>query len=745
MNNSKRFLPASWVMFLLILLGYTLYQLPQRQWISSITELLPQSEAWQQQLLGQLNSSRQLSLKLSGLPSAELRHAASQLQEQSASLVSWYQPGSILSELQQQYQQYQSLLVTPQALQQLENGQYLPLITAAWKRLYNPAPLLANALLQDPLLLTQQFLESQSGSKLTVQASWLESPVATDILLLGEVRVDPFDRKPASQLLQQLERQLEALKITWPQLQLDRSGVIFHAVNAADNASFEMQLYGSLSLLAILLLLWFSFRSLRSLWLATLILLPALLCGLAALLLIFDTPHVLCLVFATTLIGLAVDYSFHGMLAANQGRLVFSAMLPSLRLSLLTTLLGYLALFFLPFPLLQQMALFMLAGLVGAFITVWLLLPLLSPPGAMQHNQTVLAACNSLFRLYLRASPKAIWFSLTTLAGLSLTLLLLSGHFNDDVRLFNQSPASLMQQEAAVRTLDNSQWESRFLVILADNSEQALQAGQAITPLLQQWQQQGWLEAWQSINQQLPSARQQQQIQQLLEKAYQHPEVQAYLAQLQLSAPAALTEVLTAEQFSSPMTKQLIRLEQHTASVILLKNVSHPELLQQEVQRIPALYLLDPIADTNQSLLQLRQHLLSWVVLALTLSMTVLFWFRGLRTALATGLILTIATCSALLCSLMVQQHLNVFNLVAAILVLALALDYAVFFTSVLHKPDVIQAVILSAGTSCLAFGLLSFSQTPAVASFGITIFIGVALAAILAPLLAVVCKEETS
>ena len=104
---------------------------------------------------------------------------------------------------------------------------------------------------------------------------------------------------------------------------------------------------------------------------------------------------------------------------------------------------------------------------------------------------------------------------------------------------------------------------------------------------------------------------------------------------------------------------------------------------------------------------------------------------------------LLLAIGTALLLSQLIQQQLNIFNLIAALLVLALALDYGIFFTSALPHAEVLQAVLLSALTSGLAFGLLSFSQTPAIASFGLTVFVGVALACVLAPLLSVLVVRE--
>lgn len=743
MIKLRALLPGAWLATVLAMLLLLLWQLPQQQWRSSIAGLLPAAaEPWQQQLLEQVNSSRQISLALTGVPIAQLRQAASTLLENSAE-VQWHQPGKLLSTLQQHYQQHQSLLISDKAFRLLQQADYQPLVDAALQQLYSPVPLLDGALAQDPLLLTQQYISAQGREGVIPKANWLESRDGKAVILYGEIGVDPFDRIPAMQLVQTLEQQLDALQLSQPQLQLARSGVVFHAVHAAANASFEMQFYGGMSVVAILLLLWFSFRSLRPVWLATLVLLPAVICGLALLVLSFSQVHVLSMVFATTLIGLAVDYSFHAMLAANQGRLVFQAMLPSLALSLLTTVLGYLVLLLLPFALLQQVAVFMLAGLTAAFLSVWLWLPRWLTPGRMQNNRCLLNACSSVSQRLDKLQAHRVWYAAVPVAALLLAALVVSGRFSDDVRLFNQSPASLLQQEAQVRALGAQQWDSRFLVVLASNSQQALQAEQQLQLSLQQWQRQGWLTSWQSVSQQLPSVQHQAEGQQLLQLAYQSEPVRRYLIELGLSAPAPRSDWLLPDSFPSPVVQQLIKLDNYSAAIVLLSQVTQVAELQQAVQQLPGVYMLDPIADTNASLSALRSQLMIWLAVALALSIAVLAWRRGLKAALASGLMLLIATSAALLVSLALQQQLNVFNLIAAILVLALALDYAVFFTSALHKAEVIQAVALSAATSCLAFGMLSFSQTPAVASFGITVFCGVALSALLAPLLSVIRAKE--
>lgn len=737
-----------WLLAGVVVLAYLVMAIPAAHWSSNITAAIPGTgAAWQQQLIQQNNSSRHVSLLLSGASLPELQQAAAQLLAQPPPQLHWLEPGVALQQLQNLYQQHQALLASPEQLELLRRGQYQPLVDAAWQRLYSPAPLLANALPQDPLLLTQQRLEQQNNSNgLSLRQGWFELTQQGEpaLLLYASLAIDPFDRNNGSLVANALEQQLLHLQQQWPTLNVARSGVLFHAVIAAENASFEMQFYGGLSLTAILLLIWFSFSSWRPIVLALTTLSCASAFGLAAMLLIFEQPHVLGLVFATTLIGIAIDYSVHGMLAANQGHSAFRRMLPSLLLGLITTLFGYLALMFLPFPILNQVAVFMCAGLVAAFFTVKVLALFVLPANCMTVNRYLLRFCQVVSQSYCKASRKLVLIIGVITLILVSSALLLQVQFSDDVRLFNQSPTALLQQEQLVRSAGGQNWDSRFIVLLGDTTEQLLQQEQALQSLLLSWQQQGKLSAWQATVQRVPPLALQAELQQLLQQAYQSQPLQSYLQQLQLNAPPATSSRLTPDSFPSSVMQQIQPLNDKLVSVILLRNVELTTSDIQLLQQFPQTYWLDPIADTNSSLAHLRKQLSLWFALALTLAVVILIWQRGSRAAIGVVLMLTLAISSALLISLHIQQQLNIFNLIAALLVLALALDYGIFFTANLKHAEVVQAVLLSATTSCLAFGLLGFSKTPAIASFGLTVFLGVALACMLAPLLSIIVIKES-
>jgi predicted exporter len=89
----------------------------------------------------------------------------------------------------------------------------------------------------------------------------------------------------------------------------------------------------------------------------------------------------------------------------------------------------------------------------------------------------------------------------------------------------------------------------------------------------------------------------------------------------------------------------------------------------------------------------------------------------------------------ALLFTQLSLGHLNIFNLLAVLLILALAIDYVIFYQEHGLQRNTVLAITLSAISSALVFGVLALSVTPAVESFGLTVMFGILLVFLLAPL----------
>jgi predicted exporter len=70
----------------------------------------------------------------------------------------------------------------------------------------------------------------------------------------------------------------------------------------------------------------------------------------------------------------------------------------------------------------------------------------------------------------------------------------------------------------------------------------------------------------------------------------------------------------------------------------------------------------------------------------------------------------------------------NLFNVFALLLVLALGVDYGIFLRHGQHaRMTAILSVTLSACTTLIGFGMLAFSVTPFIRSIGLTLLCGIA------------------
>jgi len=746
-----------WLVMLMLCGAYLSRQLPERHWSSSITAAFPGSDAdWQRDLVANHSANRQIRLALTGLPEAQLAIVAAEFQQQNPEL-RWVTPQQHWQQLQAFYQRAAGYIATTAAHQHLAAAQYQSLTNSAWQQLLSPLPLADNVLERDPLLLSQAAMQhtatglSQQFQALTPAASWLKGRFEQlpFVLLQAELAIDPFDAELAVPLQAKLVQQLQLLQQQYPELRWHHSGLLFHAVKAATTAKTEMSWYGGLSMFAIVLLLWWVFASGKPLLLAVITLGSAGLAGLTAVVWFFESPHLLAFVFATTLIGVAIDYSFHGLLAVQQGPVFFRRMLPGLSLSLLSTLLGYTALLLLPLTILNQVAVFMLAGLTAAYLMVRFVYPVALAPQSMTIAASARCGANLLVRFWQRFNQRQAWMLFGTVAISSALLFLLLVKFSDDVRGFNQLDPTLQQHEQHIVKLSGQQWDNKFLLVSAETAEQLLVREGQLRPLLQAWQQQGLLRNWQAVSDWLPTIAAQQQLQQQLQLVYQSAVGQQFLQQLGVAVPQPLAQWLTATDLPDFVQQQLYtpvagKGAPAKVSVILLRGSTLGNTQLAQLSQLGFAQRFDPIEDASAKVAGVRQQLGIGLAVAVLAAILILVWYYGVKRAGAITLFLQIAVCSALNISLLLGQTLTLFHLVGVLLVVALALDYAIFFASKLAAAEVQLAVGLSAITSMLAFGMLAFSQTPVIAGFGLTILVGILVAVLTAPLLTRIGDLET-
>ena len=142
-------------------------------------------------------------------------------------------------------------------------------------------------------------------------------------------------------------------------------------------------------------------------------------------------------------------------------------------------------------------------------------------------------------------------------------------------------------------------------------------------------------------------------------------------------------------------------------------------------------------ADQVSNVLNELRKKLSWAgMVAVLLVASLLSYLLGFKRALYILSPPLVAATTALSISFYLLGSLNLFNVLAVYLIVALGLDYAVFYSFNSKSPDHTTnvGIHLSMFTSMLSFGLLSLSSTAAISSFGTTLGIGVLICFFLCP-----------
>jgi predicted exporter len=580
------------------------------------------------------------------------------------------------------------------------------------------------------------------------------------------LKIAGFSIKQSQQVNHQLLNIIQQIETTYG-VSITYSGVVFHTAYASEQAEFEISTFGFISLIGVIILILSVFRSLKPLLLSTITLSIAVLYGLTGIVIFFDELHLLTLVFAVTLIGIVIDYCFHRFVcdenadttikintdkssednkAATNYYVKPSIINKPLLLGFLTTVLGYFGLFYSPLALLSQVAVFMIFGLFGGLLTVTMLLPhvkwlsnitvmpwALNFAKKMQHRSILFVQQRKVINLGLLV---------VTLGGLFFAPL----NFNDDVRLLNSSPQLLIENEKKMANILNYKNNQR-IVVTANSIEKLLQRQeQAINQL----QQQPTL-IIKSIAGLLPSQQKQKLHYQMIKSASKQGVFNQGLAYIGLIDAVNEFQALTYLDFTSSQLSSLANLyitKFSTTDTDKMKpigdnftlwlDVSGDKLNQDNLLWLAQqndIRIFDKAAQVSTSLTTYRQNLFYLLAAAFVLVFLVLLVRYGIKQGVMGLLPIALSSIISLSLSQYILGQLNIFNLLALLLILALAIDYVIFYQEHGLVPRTCLAIMLSAISSALVFGMLAFSSTPAVQSFGLTVMFGIIAIFILAPL----------
>lgn len=745
----------AWLLLaLLLFMCLTLPFLFQRGQINtSILALLPDNpeqgvpEQLQQELISQLD--RQLIWLINSHQNTAAAAAWQQVLSTLPQLTSIR--GALDANEQNQWLNYLQLhapaLLDDQTLLRLEQGaeHY-----ARWvlSQFYSPfAGVSLRELQQDPLLLARSLHgASTSGQKFELQQDW---PVVRDesggawYLLQAELNISSYSIQQAQELTQELKQAKAQWLKDWPDSEILERGTLFYSSHASEQAQKDMRTLGSLTLLGVVLLIFLTFRSLLPLVLCVLSITAGVLSGVWAVLLVFGELHLLTLVMSVSVVGVTVDYVLYYLVerrthgAERSPNQSLSVTFPTLFSALLTTLLAYLLLALPPLPVFRQLAVFSVVGMIMAFLVVLLWLPLLTARLAVRPLPAT-AGLKCWLALWQQSFVR---FTVPSLILLLALFGLLRLHISDDPADFQNLPLTVQQQEQRLAKLLGQPLEQTWLLVFAAHPQAALEKLEKLEPLLKEAVTQEYLEGYQRLP--LISLRQQHQQTALLETI--QPQVTQILHRaglLQASTTEMVWQTLTPEHWlTSPPGRIWGSLLLNTTGgltglLLPLEGIANSTTLQQQLAGLDGVALMDRRSSYTQVFTQYRQlltGLLLFALLLLTLYLVLLLGIKaGLRTLLPT--LLSLLAAPAALGGL--GYSFNLFALLAMLLVLGVGINYTLFFSNPKGTPaTALFATFLAASTTLLTLGILVFSSTQAISSFGLVLGTGLLVAFLLSPL----------
>ena len=644
--------------------------------------------------------------------------------------------------------QHRNGMIDPATRARLQNGGEAQ---AQWvlSQLYSAFSGVSGKELQnDPLMLMRgaQLALAQNGQKLRLMDGWLVTQDDAGnywYLLHGELAGSSFDMQQTHRLVTTLNALQATLKTHYPQAQLLSRGTVFYSDYASQQAKRDISTLGVATLLGVLLLIVATFRSLRPLLLCAISIGIGALAGTVATLLFFGELHLMTLVMSMSIIGISADYTLyylterlvHG--GENSPWQSLDKVRNALLLALLTTVVAYLIMMLAPFPGIRQMALFAAMGLSASCLTVifwhpWLCrgLPVRPVPASRAMSRWLTA-----------------WRRNKTLAvGLPVTLALLSAagiatlKVDDDIAQLQALPKTILAQEKTITALTGQRVDQKWFVVYGTSAQQTLERLEAFTPALAQAQKAGELASWRTLP--LNSMKRQKSDLALLHHAAPAVMNVLHSAGLNTISPDLTPMPVSVDAWLASPASEGWRLLWLTLPggesgvLVPVDGVKNSTALSERAAQHEGVVWIDRKASFDSLFALYRTLLTGLLCVALAAiacgAIIRLGWRQGLI-----SLVPSVLSLSCGLAALAVAGHsVNLFSLLALVLVLGIGINYTLFFSNPRGTPlTSMLAITLAMMTTLLTLGMLVFSATQAISSFGIVLVSGIFTAFLLAPL----------
>jgi len=633
------------------------------------------------------------------------------------------------------------------------------------ERLASPiGPLVRPTLASDPTAETAAALAPHLGRRqpATRHGVWFD-PAGGRALLAAETRAPGFDLDAQAATQAAIAAAFAATR-AHPDVRLLLSGPPVFAVQSRAEIEADAWQLATIAGLGVALVLFAAYRSAALVGFGAVPVTSGMLAGIAAVSLVFGTVHGITLGFGATLVGEAADYSTY--LLAHRGRgeslaAIARRVWPTLRLAVLTTVFGSLAMLASSFTGLAQLGLLLFVGALVAGLVTRYVLPALVPERWGRHDAPVVPFVRQLTALAKSVRRLAPIVPLALVAGAAAVGLRHATLWEDDIAALSPVPEWAKARDRELRDALGAPDVRHLLVVTAATRDDALARFEALAPHLDGLVERGVFRGFDSPARYLPSAATQRARQAALPDA---GTLTARLARAAAGLPfrtglfapfvadvaeARTARLLTPDDLAGTAWGAALRallFEQAGRWVGLapLSGVSDPAALARAVADLadPQVWAFDLKGESEAMISGYRDQALALSVAGILVIGAVL-WI-GLRSARAAADVMlpVLAAASATAAVLVFGgTRLSLLHLVSFLLVLGIGTNYALFFNR--FVPDdaarddeqlrSAYAVLVAAATTLIAFGALALSSTAILQAIGRTVALGAVLSLLFA------------
>ncbi|MDX2054833.1 MAG: hypothetical protein SFV15_20690 [Polyangiaceae bacterium] len=625
------------------------------------------------------------------------------------------------------------------------------------------APLVRAGAVQDPLLLSRRALErfaNLNTSQLQLVDGVLVTADGTQAVLFATSDAQAFDGHAQTELWSGLEAAFAKVRrrASGP-VMIEASALSRFAVAAEKSMRADVTRVGSISSIAILLLLWLVFVRLRYLPILMLPLGVGFLVGTCACQLAFGHIHAMTFAFGSSLIGVCIDYPIHLVNhlvlrdgAKGEGS---QSVLVALLLGCVTTVFGLGAMGWGGLPGLREIAVFGASGVFAAFLATVLWLPLAvndkdeAPP---RHRKLAAVFGQGLEVLLRRRVPAYVCLALA--AGLCLVGLPYVRWEDDPSKLSVLDPY-IEAEDARVRRAALGQEGSEFIVLISHASEQgSLVANDALAAKLDRLVSVGALRGYNSLHnviwseelqtRNLTSVKEYLTLERL-RAALEHEGFASEAFEpfgennVDLALPPLRLADLSKDAHSALVAPWFISLSGGRRGLLTrLSGVKDEAALKALVAGMPgARYVNVAEFRANAYSLFRSRMLLLLAVGMVAVGALLAAHYRRWRLVVCSFVPAVLAALSTVGLLALSGQPLNLMHVLGLLLVLGMGVDYGIFLVESLKGRAWLGGPALSISMACastvLSFGLLALSASPALSAVGQMIGWGVVLSMVFA------------